>query len=78
MILLLIIGIFIPMFGAPDPHNLGRFAGPLIILAIFEIIAELILLNVLTSKPSRFSRSSLQRNEKAAVARKKTKKTNIK
>ena len=70
----LLITLFIPMFGAPDPHNLGRFAGPLIILAIFEIIAELALLNALINKPGGASRVLLQRNEKAAVRRKVSKK----
>ena len=52
MIFLLILALFIPMFGAPDPHNLLRFAEPLIILAIFEITFEAVLLNIAIKKPS--------------------------
>ncbi len=78
MIFLLFLALFIPMFGAPDPHNLTRFAGLILILATIEFIIELFLLNILISKPGGVTRIELKSDERLAVKRNISRKQNAK
>lgn len=74
MIFIIIFGLFIPVFGAPDPHNLGRFAGVILILAFIEILLELILFEIFLSNGKSVPTKNLRKAEKLNNHSKKNKK----